>query len=231
MSLERCSEICQQHARLMCCWVFAASQTSRGEKKRARPISFMTASYHSLSSRFAADCLVLAWWIIWMESLSLVRRSRKWHFGLLRRKIRVKFDHDLILHLVSWCSAFCLVKLICNNLPVNKQINWIASFFLPQPNSVSLLQVSQHDCMFVYLFIWWTSGRSCCLTTGTVSLLCSDEMCEMRDAMQSDPYMLCTWGCKSNPISNILLEYALHRGSDILEPTTADGREKLSIAL
>ncbi len=66
---------------------FPPSWTSRGEKKKAEPISFLTVSYHSLSSHVPADCLVLAWWIIWKESRSLVRwenrAGRRWR-GVLR---------------------------------------------------------------------------------------------------------------------------------------------------
>lgn len=223
-------------------FLVSASWTTRGEKKGAQPISFLTVSYHSLSSHFPADCVVLAWWIIWMESRSLVgpnaekteddfageefcavlQVTLRTALGRIRENTTwcelkfARFDHDPILQLVSWCSAFCLANLICNCLSINKQINWIAFFFHRQILSVcsKYLSMTERMCVcasvFVYLFIL----RGCvdpwqkllCLTAGSVSLLCTDEMCEMRDAVRSDPYMLCTWGCKSNPISKLLLE-------------------------
>lgn len=109
------------------------------------------------------------------------------------------FDPDLILQLVSSCSAVCLAKLICSNLPVNKQINWIAFsffFFLRQILSVCSQYLSMTErmcacgCVFIYMMDPWQ--KLLCLATGTVSVLCSDDMCETRDAVQSDTHMLCT---------------------------------------
>lgn len=83
-----------------------------------------------------------------------------WRFTRLR-SIRedMKWYLPKFLQWISWYSAVIPTDQICNYLSVNTQIHFF--FLCRSPNTVSLLQVSQHDganvCLcsgvFVYLFI------------------------------------------------------------------------------
>lgn len=56
-------------------------------------------------------------------------------------------------------------------------------------------------CFCIHLQSAWQKPLR--LTAGTISLIGADEMCEMRDAMQGDPYTLCTLRMDANEIQSL----------------------------
>lgn len=172
MSLGRCSEICQQHARLMCCWFFfGILNRRRREEKGAPPISFMTVSYHSLSSRLPADCLVLARWIIWMECRLLVRRENREGDTAGEATVRTTFEENqenIRAEFCSWPDSRLSQRSVSQTryaITCQSTSKWtglpfyLFYFFLSQVLSVCSKYLSTTEwmcvCVFIYMIDPW----------------------------------------------------------------------------